>query len=93
MGSRPTAFLLMACVVFLASVLIVPVMLINFWPQPEALEEAAQLKEARDEGLAITFVGLLLWFLVSGSTVAKSFIGGLFFKTLVTVDVETLGDS
>lgn len=34
-------------------------------------------------GLVITFVGLLVWLLFSGTDVAKGFLGGLGFKTLM----------
>ena len=34
------------------------------------------------KGLAITFIGLIVWVVYSGTDVAKAFLGGLAFKTL-----------
>ncbi len=65
--------------VFLGSVLVIPFLLYQFWPS-KGLEDP-EFKQ----GLAFSFAALVLWFLINGSDVAKSFVGGLFFKTLVSL--------
>ena len=62
--------------VFLGSVLLLPFLLVEFWHSEDP--EFTQ-------GLAFSFAALVLWFLINGSDVAKSFVGGLFFKTLVSL--------
>jgi hypothetical protein len=61
--------------VFLGSVLLIPLLLVRFWPSEDPKFE---------QGLAFSFAALVLWFLVNGSDVARSLVGGLFFKTLVS---------
>lgn len=70
--------------VLLGTVVIVPFIMIYFAAPESALsktsEEAAAPAQA---GLALVFVTLLLWLLLNGTDVAKAFLGGLAFKTLV----------
>lgn len=48
---------------------------------PFLLLGVASTQEVKN-GLAVVFVGLLLWVLISGTDVARAFLGGLAFKTL-----------
>ena len=57
-------------VILLATIVITPFILYAFAGTPDK------------EGLAFTFIGLILWVVYSGSDVAKSFLGGLTFKAL-----------
>ncbi len=43
----------------------------------------AEIAKINGEGLVIAFIGIFIWILFSGTDVAKNFLGGLGFKTLV----------
>jgi len=45
--------------------------------------EFADIARDNGEGLVIAFIGIFIWILFSGTDVAKNFLGGLGFKTLV----------
>ena len=61
--------------VLLATIIVVPFLITLIF---------GALMTAEDRtGLAVTFLGLLGWLLLTGTDVAKSFLGGLAFKTLV----------
>ncbi len=62
---------------FLGSVLIVPFILVVVAQQLEGSDSNTEQK-----GLVIVFVTLLLWLLFTGTDIAKTFLGGLAFKTL-----------
>ena len=45
--------------------------------------------EVEQNGVAIVFVGLLLWILINGTDVAKAFLGGLAFRTVLAFKKPT----
>lgn len=46
-----------------------------------------------ESGLAVTFVALMLWILISGTDLSKAFLGGLAFKTVAAFKVPfQIGD-
>lgn len=62
-----------------SSILIISVILVPFlfaWLLPKGSEAL--------KGLGLTFGTLLIWLLFSGTEIAKAFLGGVLFKTLVT---------
>jgi hypothetical protein len=71
---------LVQSLVLLASIIVTPFLLMGL---AQLLEPASgEVADAAKNGLAAAFLGLLLWVLVSGTEVSKSFLGGLAFKTL-----------
>ncbi len=63
--------------VFILAVIVAPFMIGMF-----LLGDDSNRKEQRD-GLALAFAGMLIWSLTTGTDVAKAFLGGLSFRTLV----------
>ncbi len=68
--------------ILMLTVIVVPFVLIAIAPQ----EEAASPEQ---NGVAIVFVGLLLWVLINGTDVAKAFLGGLAFRTVLAFKKPT----
>lgn len=58
--------------VLLATVVLVPILLAEYWPS----ENAAG-------ALAVTFLALFIWALVSATDIAKAFLGGVAFRAYV----------
>ena len=59
-------------VVLLATVVILPIVLAQFWSG-----------DAGKKGLALAFVAILIWALVSATDVARAFLGGVAFRAYV----------
>jgi small-conductance mechanosensitive channel len=57
-------------IVLLVTVVVLPIVLV-------------QVFQARSEGLAVVFLGLVIWALVSATDVAKAFLGGVAFRAYV----------
>ncbi len=81
--------------ILMLTVIIVPFILIAIAPgaEPTAGQEGAASPE--QNGIAIVFVALLLWIFLNGTDVAKAFLGGLAFRTVLAFKKPTpfqLGD-
>jgi hypothetical protein len=77
--------------ILLLTVIVMPFVLVAI--APEAGQKVAAGTE--QNGVAIVFVGLLLWVLINGTDVAKAFLGGLAFRTVLAFKQPTpfqLGD-
>jgi small-conductance mechanosensitive channel len=62
--------------ILVAAILVVPLLLL-------LVAKISGAEVSQENGLAIVFIGLLLWVVLNGTDVAKAFLGGLAFKTLV----------
>jgi hypothetical protein len=63
--------------ILVLTVIVVPFVLFAIAPDPE------------QNGIAIVFVALLLWILINGTDVAKAFLGGLAFRTVLAFKKPT----
>lgn len=66
-------------VVFILAVIVTPLVIATLIPYIDSQPDHHSSKQA----LALAFLGMLIWSLTTGTDVAKAFLGGLSFKTLV----------